>query len=171
MKFLIYDMSFETPPNWKFRITETSSYESGKMAIISPKKVVIGVQWQPLEKMGRSNSKKVETKPEKVSLDEFLSDLFSSIPKDRKFRDLKVLERTGHERGVHQYRFFRLSFTYKKLFGKEKPQHCIGYLILCKKTKRTIGAFTNLPLGMIDEDIKNLEGPMKSLRCLCTPPV
>ncbi|MCX8181851.1 MAG: hypothetical protein N3D12_01905 [Candidatus Methanomethyliaceae archaeon] len=163
MKFQLFDIGITTPSDWRLRVTEKSAYQSGKMAIISPKKLYIAVQWQPLDSIKSAAVKEGN----EFSLKEYIEEIFSQT-KDKKIRDMKVLENTGHVEGEHEFRFIRVTFTYKKFLNPPKPQQYIGYMILCKKINRLIGAFTNLPIDAIDEDITYLEGPLRSIVCYCT---
>ncbi|MCQ5337691.1 MAG: hypothetical protein NO475_05830 [Candidatus Methanomethylicia archaeon] len=153
MKFKLFDISIETPRDWRIRITESSNYESGRMAVISPKKLYIAIRWQ-------------NTDIKKTSLKDYIEEVLTQR-KDKRIKDLKILENTGFEKEGHEYRFIRVSFIYKKLLNPPKPQEYIGYLILCKRTNRLIGAFTNYPIEAIDESIEYLEKPLKSIICEC----
>ncbi|MGQ9760155.1 MAG: hypothetical protein ACUVQ5_06285 [Candidatus Methanomethylicaceae archaeon] len=171
MKFQLFDIGITTPSDWRIRVTEQSSYKSGRMAIVSPKKMYIAVQWQPLETLLVNKAKKAgeKTKEEDVfSLEKYLDDVFAQT-QDKKIRDLKVLENVGSKEDDHEFRFIRVKFDYKKrMWHRTKPQEYVGYLILCNRLNRLIGAFTNLPAGVIQEDITYLEGPMRTIICLCS---
>ncbi|MBC7113436.1 MAG: hypothetical protein H5T34_05420 [Candidatus Methanomethyliales bacterium] len=164
MKFQLFDIGITTPSDWRIKITEKSSYQSGRIALLSPKKLYIAVQWQPLDALMKSKGAK---EGEKVfSLKDYLDEVFGQT-KDKRIRDMKILENTGHEDGDHEFRFIRVTFTYKKFLNPPKPQHYIGYLILCKKINRLIGAFTNYPVDAVDADISYLEGPLRTVVCQC----
>lgn len=165
MKFQLFDIGITTPSDWRIRITESSSYNSGKMAIISPKKLYIAVRWQPLDEIKKFMKNK--EKGTAFSLKDYLDDVFGQRT-DKKIKDMKILENIGHEEGNHEFRFIRVTFTYKKFLNPPKPQHYIGYLILCKKINRLLGAFTNFPIDAVDADVSYLEGPLRSVVCLCT---
>ncbi|MCQ5362262.1 MAG: hypothetical protein HA492_07565 [Candidatus Verstraetearchaeota archaeon] len=164
MKFQLFDIGVTTPSDWRIRVTERSTYQSGRMAIISPKKLYLAIQWRPFDSLKMEKSEKGEGT---FSLQEYLNEVFGQT-KDRRIKDLKVLENTGHYEGDHEFRFIRVTFTYKKFLNPPKPQHYIGYLILCKKLNRLIGAFTNYPVEAVDEDVSYLEGPLRSVVCLCS---
>ncbi|MCS7098344.1 MAG: hypothetical protein NZ922_05150 [Candidatus Methanomethyliaceae archaeon] len=157
MKFQLFDIEISTPNDWRIRITESSNYEDGKMAIISPKKLYIAIRWQNVKSIKKQGI---------FSLKDYVEEVFSK-PKDRKIKDVKLLENVGYKKDDHEYRFIRVNFVYKKLFSQPKPQEYMGFLILCKKLNRLIGAFTNYPLGVIEENVKYLEEPLKSIVCKC----
>lgn len=165
MKFQLFDIGIITPSDWRIRVTEKSTYQSGRMAVISPKKLYIAVQWQPLDKVAKLKGAKEDE--EAFSLKDYLDEVFGQTT-DKKIRDMKILENTGHEEGGHEFRFIRVTFTYKKFLNPPKPQHYIGYLILCKKINRLIGAFTNFPVDAVETDVSYLEGPLRSVVCQCT---
>lgn len=157
MKFQLFDIEISTPNDWRIRVTESSTYENGKMAIISPKKLYIAVRWQDVNSIKKEGI---------FSLKNYVEEVLSK-PKDKKIKDFKFLENKGFTKDDHEYRFIRVSFVYKKLFSQPKPQEYMGLLILCKKLNRLIGAFTNYPIGVVDEDVKYLEEPLKSIICKC----
>ncbi len=165
MKFQLFDIGITTPSDWRIRVTEKSTYQSGRMAVISPKKLYIAVQWQPLDKVAKLKGAKEDE--EAFSLKDYLDEVFGQTT-DKKIRDMKILENTGHEERDHEFRFIRVTFTYKKFLNPPKPQHYIGYLILCKKINRLIGAFTNFPVDAVEADVSYLEGPLRSVVCQCT---
>ncbi|MGC8936030.1 MAG: hypothetical protein ACP5KV_01520 [Candidatus Methanomethylicaceae archaeon] len=164
MKFQLFDIGITTPSDWRIKITEKSSYQSGRIAVLSPKKLYIAVQWQPLDALMKSKGAKEGE--EVFSLKDYLDEVFGQT-KDKRIKDMKILENTGHEDGDHEFRFIRVTFTYKKFLNPPKPQHYIGYLILCKKLNRLIGAFTNFPVDAVDADVSYLEGPLRSVVCQC----
>lgn len=157
MKFQLFDIEISTPNDWRIRVTETSNYENGKMAIISPKKLYIAIRWQDINTIKKDG---------KFSLKEYIDEVFSK-PKDKRIKNIKLLEDKAYKRDNHEYRFIRVSFVYKKLLSPPKPQEYIGLLILCRKLNRLIGAFTNYPVGIMDEDVRYLEEPLRSISCVC----
>ncbi|MEM3039565.1 MAG: hypothetical protein QXO54_02025 [Candidatus Methanomethylicaceae archaeon] len=165
MKFQLFDIGVTTPSDWRIRITEKSTYQSGRMAIISPKKLYIAIQWQPIDALKKI--KEATDEEATLILKDYIDEVFGNT-KDKKIKDLKILENTGHTEGDHEFRFIRVSFVYKKFLNPPKPQQYMGYLILCKRINRLIGAFTNFPVEAVDEDISYLEGPLRSVVCNCT---
>lgn len=157
MKFQLFDIEISTPNDWRIRVTESSNYENGRMAIISPKKLYIAIRWQDVNSIKKDGI---------LSLKEYVEEVFSKS-KDKRIKDLKFLENKGYWKDDHEYRFIRVSFVYKKLFSQPKPQEYMGLLILCKRSNRLIGAFTNYPIGVLDEDVRYLEEPLKSIACKC----
>ncbi|MEM2743365.1 MAG: hypothetical protein QXF54_05150, partial [Candidatus Methanomethylicaceae archaeon] len=79
MKIKLFDIEISIPNDWRIRVTESSNYENGKMAIISPKKLYIAIRWQDVNSIKKDGI---------LSLKDYIEEIFSK-PKDKKIKDFK----------------------------------------------------------------------------------
>jgi len=158
----LYGLSVKIPREWRVKIADRTSYESGGFSLVSPTAGDINVIWAQLDQFKRQYP----------TPEAYFETQFKQLEEDAKKKrilDLSIDKRPWLLIPDHKALLYKVTYTTKPILGREVHRKVLGLGVYCEKSNRFIIIYNESSdeknqKPMPDDVILSV---MESFRCLC----